>query len=340
MRHRLLGQHTGLRVSELVLGTGAFGTGWGHGVAIDTVGQVLDTYADAGGNFIDTADTYQAGESERQLGSLLEGRRDAFVLASKYSFGIAPKGLLANGNSRRSMVTAVEVSLKRLRTDRLDLYWGHFSDGFTPMEEILRGLDDLSKAGKILYAGLSDFPAWRVARAATPAELRRLLPIAAVQFEQSLVARSCEHELMPMVQALGLSGVARSPLGGGLLTGKYRRGEQGHAQGFGRRVFQPESSVERRRILDELIAMADELGASPGQLAIAWVLDHGSLTLIGPGTVEQVIDNLVASELRLTAERRQRFDAVSAIAPIFPHTMLDSAEHREGLAAGQLTQIQ
>jgi aryl-alcohol dehydrogenase-like predicted oxidoreductase len=247
VRYKVFGRHTGLRVSELVLGTGTFGTRWGHGSAPDEARRILDAYAEAGGNFIDTADSYQFGEAEELLGRFLQGRRDAFVLATKFTQGATPDGgLLVTGNSRKAMVASLDASLRRLRTDRIDLYWVHYADSVTPVEEIVRGFDDLVRAGKILHAGLSDFPAWRVARAATIAELRGSAPIAGLQVEHSLVERTAEQDLLPMGQALGLGIVAWSPLGGGMLTGKYRRGEAGRAQGLGGRVFQPENSAANR----------------------------------------------------------------------------------------------
>ncbi len=174
MRYKVFGQHTGLRVAELVLGAGNFGTRWGHGAEPEEAMRILDAYAEAGGNFIDASDSYQFGQAEEILGEWLEGRRDDFVVATKYTQSAGPRGgILTTGNSRKAMVASVEGSLRRLRTDRIDLYWVHFPDGVTPLEEIVRGFDDLARAGKILYAGLSNFPAWRVARAATIAELRR-----------------------------------------------------------------------------------------------------------------------------------------------------------------------
>ena len=162
MRYKLFGKHTGLRVSELVLGAGVFGTRWGHGAEPDEARRIFDAYVEAGGNFIDTANGYQFGQSEEILGDLLTGRRDDFVLATKFTMRTDPNaGILVTGNSRKSMVASVEASLKRLKTDRIDLYWAHMSDGVTPVEEIVRGFDDLVRAGKILYAGLSDFPVWR-----------------------------------------------------------------------------------------------------------------------------------------------------------------------------------
>lgn len=340
MRYRVLGQHTGLRVSELVLGTGNFGTRWGHGAEPDEARRILDAYAAAGGNFLDTADTYQFGQSEEILGELLQGRRDDFVLASKYTqAGGKEASILATGNSRRAMVTSLEASLRRLKTDRLDLYWVHFPDKVTPIEEILRGFDDLARAGKILYAGLSDFPAWRVARAVTLAEVRGTLPIAALQVEHSLVERSTEHELLPAAEALGLGVVAWSPLGGGMLTGKYRRGETGRKEGFAGRVFQDEDSGQRTRIVDTLLAIAKETGTEPGELAIAWVAAKGPLPIIGPRSVAQLEGNLRAAGVALSPEHLRRLDEASALPPIFPHSLIDDRVNQQKASGGKLDDL-
>jgi aryl-alcohol dehydrogenase-like predicted oxidoreductase len=337
MRYKLFGKHTGLRVSELVLGAGNFGTRWGHGAEPDEARRVFDAYADAGGNFIDTANGYQFGQSEEILGDLLAGRRDDFVLATKFTFGTDPKaGILVTGNSRRSMVASVEASLKRLKTDRIDLYWAHVSDGVTPLEEIVRGFDNLVRAGKILYAGLSDFPAWRVARAATIAELRGWAPIAALQVEHSLVERTTEQELLPAGQALGLGVVAWSPLGGGMLTGKYRQGEKGRREALGGRVFQEENSPQRAAILDTFIAVAKEAGVTSSEMAIAWVADKGSLPIIGPRTIAQLENNLAAAKVTLSPAQIARLDEVSAIPAVFPFRMLSNPEARQGFTGGKL----
>jgi aryl-alcohol dehydrogenase-like predicted oxidoreductase len=340
MRYKLFGKHTGLRVSELVLGAGTFGTRWGHGAEPDEAGRIFNAYAEAGGNFIDTANGYQFGQSEEILGDLLPGRRDDFVLATKFTFQTDPKaGILVTGNSRRAMVSSVEASLKRLKTDRIDLYWAHVSDAVTPAEEIVRGFDDLVRAGKILYAGLSDFPAWRVARAATIAELRGVTPIAGLQVEHSLVERTTEQELMPAGQALGLGIVAWSPLGGGVLTGKYRQGEKGRREGFGGRVFQEENSSHRTAILDALIAVAKDAGVTPAEIAIAWVAAKGSLPIIGPRTLAQLENNLAATKVTLSPEQIARLDEVSAIPAVFPHRMLNNSETRQGFTGGKLEQF-
>lgn len=311
MKYTTFGK-TGLQVSQVALGTGNFGTGWGYGADPDTSQAIFNAYAEAGGNFIDTADVYQFGQSETLLGTLLEGRREDFVLATKFTNGAAADAnRLVTGNSRKAMVASVEASLKRLKTDRIDLYWVHHPDAVTPMEEVIRGLDDLARAGKILYAGLSNFPAWRLAHAATLAELTRAVPIAAAQFEHSLVHRDPEADLFQASHALGLGIVTWSPLGGGMLTGKYRHGEKGRAEGFGGRVFQAENSAQRTQILDVLISVADELGINPGQVAIAWAGTHGAVPIIGPRSLAQLTDNLGSLALELSTEQIERLDAVS-----------------------------
>jgi aryl-alcohol dehydrogenase-like predicted oxidoreductase len=340
MRYKPFGKHTGLRVSELVLGTGNFGTRWGHGAEPDEARRIFDAYANAGGNFIDTADGYQFGQSEEILSGLLAGRRDDFVLATKFTMGAHPNAnILVTGNSRKAMISSVEASLKRLKTDRIDLFWAHLADGVTPMEEIVRGFDDLVRAGKVLYVGLSDFPAWRVARAATIAELRGVTPIAGLQVEYSLVERTTEQELLPAGQALGLGMVAWSPLGGGMLTGKYRKGEKGRAEGFGGKVFQAENSPQRTAILDTLIAISQDIGATPGEIAIAWVASKGALPIIGPRTLAQLESNLASMDVTLSPEQLARLDDVSAIQPVFPYTVLNDPATRQRFTGGKLEQF-
>ncbi|MEA1672856.1 aldo/keto reductase [Nitrospirillum sp. BR 11163] len=338
MRYKLFGQHTGLRVSELVLGTGMFGTGWGYGQERDESRRIIDAYADAGGNFIDTAGVYQGGQSEEIIGDALTGRRDDFVVATKYTMPAGAKGgILVTGNSRKAMVVSVEDSLKRLKTDYIDILFIHMSDGVTPAEEIVRGFDDLVRQGKVLYAGLSNFPAWRASRAVTIAELRGAAPITALQFEHSLVARTSEPELLAAGQSLGLGMVTWSPLGGGLLTGKYRQGETGRKEAMGGNIFQQENSPQRTAILDTLIEIAKELGAAPGEVAIAWVASKGTLPIIGPRTIEQLNSNLAAAKVALSAEQIARLDQVSALPVAFPYNVLEGA--RPGYTGGKINEF-
>lgn len=318
MKYTVFGK-TGLQVSQVALGTGNFGTGWGHGADPDIAEAILNAYSEAGGNFIDTADVYQFGQSEELLGKLLQGRREDFVLATKFTRGAAPNtNRLVTGNSRKAIIASVEASLKRLKTDRIDIYWAHWPDQVTPTEEIVRGFENLARSGKILYAGLSNFPAWRLARAVTLAELTGAVPIAAAQFEHSLVRREAEADLFPASNALGLGVVTWSPLGGGMLTGKYRQGVKGRAEGFGGKVFQPENSPQRTQVLDTVLAIAGDLGVPPSQVAIAWAGTHGSVPIIGPRTPEQLQDNLGALAVELSADHIAHLDAVSNLAGALP----------------------
>lgn len=321
MRYRIFG-NTGLRLSTLALGTGNFGNGWGYGADKDEARNIYTRYREAGGNFIDTADQYQFGQSESMLSDFIATDRDDIVLATKFSLGDSPEaGLQRSGNSRKSMINSLEASLKRLKTDHIDLLWVHMPDGVTPVDQIAIALDDLIRSGKILYAGLSDFPAWSVATAATLAELHGWSSVSAVQLEYSLVERSAERELLPMAAGFNLGVVSWSPLGGGLLTGKYRKGESGRAQGLGA-VIHDESNQIKTATVDTVLAIADETGYSPGQIAIAWVLAKGTLPIIGPRTAEQLADNLASVDVQLTSEQVSRLDTASAITLGFPHDIV------------------
>ncbi|WAS90133.1 aldo/keto reductase [Nannocystis punicea] len=332
MRYRTFGRRTGLRVSELALGTGNFGTGWGHGSQPDEAQRIFTAYAEAGGNFIDTADIYQFGQSEQLLGDFLAAERDRFVVASKYTLGTGG-GLHATGNSRKTMIAALEASLRRLKTDRLELYWVHFPDGLTPIEEIVRGLDDLARAGKILYGGLSNFPAWRVARGDALAELRGWTPLAGIQIEHSLVERTAEHELLPMADALGLGAALWSPLGGGFLTGKYRTSDEGRLKGLGMLVH-TEKTARETAVLDVVVAVAAEAGVAPIQVALAWSLAHAAaaptarIPILGPRTREQLDAALAALTLELSPAQLARLDAASAIPLGTPHRQVQDNQAR------------
>lgn len=340
MRYKLFGERSGLRVSELILGAGTFGTKWGYGAEPDEARRMFDGYVAAGGNFIDTSDSYQFGQSETLVGEFAAAMRDDLVLATKYTQSADPKGSLSvTGNSRKAMVRSLEHSLKRLRTDRIDLYWVHMPDGVTPIDEIVRGLDDLVRAGKVLYVGLSDFPAWRVAGAAVLAELRGWAPIVAQQIEYSLVQRTPDREHLPMAAAYGLATAAWSPLGGGVLTGKYRRGETGRQTEFGGRLFHPEDTAQKTAILDTLDAIARETGSNQGRVAIAWLRAKGVFPIIGPKTRAQLDDNLASADLSLSADQVDRLDAVSAVPLGFPHELLAVPATRQRIAGGKLESL-
>jgi aryl-alcohol dehydrogenase-like predicted oxidoreductase len=336
MRYTSLGRGTGLRVSELALGGALFGTAWGYGAEPAEVARLVDRFVDAGGNFIDTADSYQFGQSEGILATLLPSRRDKLVLASKFTLGAEPQANVATtGNSRKNLVRSVEASLKRLNTDFIDLYWCHMPDGVTASDEIMRGLDDLVRSGKVLYVGLSDFPAWRVARAATLAELRGWAPVAAIQIEYSLVERGADRELLPMAAGLGLGVTAWSPLGGGLLSGKYRRGEAGRATTFGA-VVHREDDARKTATVSALIDVAGALGVEPAAVALAWVRAKGVVPIIGPRTLDQLEGNLATVGLTLAPEHLDVLEQASAISLGFPHDFLAEGSQRERLAGGAL----
>jgi aryl-alcohol dehydrogenase-like predicted oxidoreductase len=328
MRYRIFGRRTGLRVSELALGAGNFGTGWGYGTEPQEARQIFDRFTSSGGNFIDTADAYQFGQSEQLVGEFIAAERDHFVLATKYTLGSAANGGIAQlGNSRKNMVRSLEDSLRRLKTDRIDLYWAHFSDDATPVEEIIRGFDDLVRAGKILYAGLSNFPAWRIARGATLAELRGWAPVAGIQIEYSLAERTAERELLPMAEGLGLAATLWSPLGGGFLTGKYRAGNDGRLTGL-KRLVHTESDARKTATLDAVLAIAKELGASPAQVAVAWLRARAAssttamVPIIGPRTLAQLDDYLGALTVNLSPEQDARLKEASAVQLGTPHDQI------------------
>lgn len=334
MRYRIFG-NTGVRLSAVALGTGNFGTGWGYGAGRDDAKAVYDAYRAVGGNFIDTANNYQVGQSEALVGEFVASDRDDVFLATKFSLPAgAGANVLSTGNSRRAMAQSVEASLRRLATDRIDLLWVHMPDFVTPVDEIARGLDDLVRAGKILYAGLSDFPAWRAAAAATLSDLRGWAGIDAIQIEYSLVERTPERELLPMASAFGMDALGWSPLGGGLLTGKYRQGETGRAQGLGVLVH-AESDPVKTATVDAVLAIAGELGVTPGEVAIAWVIARGVRPIIGPRNAAQAAGNLAAADLVLTPAQVERLDRASAIGLGFPHDMLADPANQALLTAGK-----
>lgn len=339
MRYRIFGAHTGLRVSEFCLGAGNFGNRWGYGAEPDEAKSMFDGYIEAGGNFIDTGDAYQFGQSESLVGEFAAGMRDDLVIASKYTGGArGDAGLGTTGNSRKSMVQAVEASLARLKTDRIDIYWVHYPDGATPIDEIVRGLEDLVRAGKVIYIGLSDFPAWRAARAATLSELRGWAPIAGIQLEYSLVERTTEREMLPMAEAHGIGTVAWGIHGGGLLTGKYRRGEQGRVQTMGA-FAHSEETAQHKAILDAVEDIAAELKVSQGQVAIAWVNQRGVIPILGPRSRAHLDDALGALQVVLNDGQMARLNAVSAISLGFPHEMLASEVARKQAKDPRLASI-
>jgi aryl-alcohol dehydrogenase-like predicted oxidoreductase len=298
MRYRLFGP-TGLRVSELFLGAMRFRS-------LEQARPIVDRYADAGGNMIDTADAY--GPSEDLLGEILIGRRDRFVLASKYTLSRDETDINATGNHRKNLRLALESSLRRLRTDYLDVYWVHYWERHTPIEETLRALDDAVRAGKILYAGISDAPAWLVARGNTLAEWRDWTGFAGLQVPYSLLQRDVERELLPMAEAFGLTVAAWAPLAHGKLA----------------KPVESAGDDRERAVLTAVHEVADELGATPAQVALAWTRVHSRTVhpLAGASSPEQLADNLAAIELALPEDAVQRLDASSGFVLGFPHDFI------------------
>ncbi len=347
MRYTFLG-NTGLRVSALCLGTMTFGTDWGWGADEAESRAVFDAFADAGGTFVDTANAYTNGTSEQYLGRFLRGRRDRFVVATKYTITTDPADPNADGNGRKNLRRSLEASLRRLGTDYVDLYWVHMWDGFTPIEETVRALDDAVRAGQVLHVGFSDFPAWLVARADAVAEAARYTRPAAIQIEYNLAQRDAERELLPMAAALGLSVLDWSPLGGGALTGKLLAAPGADdaladgtprdavgaaaaaAAGPGRVASGAVAHFDRYRteraagIAHAVVDAAADLGCSPAQLAIAWLLRRSAahIPVVGARTAAHLADNLGALDVAVPDEIAARLDAASRITLGFPHDFL------------------
>src|ERR1700686_177023 len=326
MKYRLLGK-SGLRVSQASLGTMTFGNEWGWGSPKGEAQKVYETYREAGGNFIDTANFYTNGTSETFLGEFMQGHRESVVLATKYSNAVPGNDPNAAGNHRKNMMQAVEASLKRLQTGYIDLYWVHIWDGITPVEEVMRGLDDIVNQGKVLYVGISDAPAWWVAQANTLAELRGWTKFIGLQIEYSLIERTVERELIPMAKALHTGVVAWSPLAGGVLTGKYHG--QGNADGArmnneARKALLPEEH-RAAPIISAVKAVSQQTGRSMAQVALAW-LRHRTvpvIPIIGARKVSQLQDNLASLDLELSAEQLKSLDGVSRIELEFPQSIYD-----------------
>jgi aryl-alcohol dehydrogenase-like predicted oxidoreductase len=332
MRYKLLG-NSGLRVSELALGTMTFGDENGHGVADEKVSRELfDAFVEAGGNFIDTANDYTGGKSEAHLGKFISSstERDRFVIATKYSANMRPDDPNSGGNSRKSMVHSVEASLKRLRSEYIDLLWVHMWDSVTPIEEVMRGLDALIRAGKVLYVGVSDHPAWVVAQANTLAALKHWTPFVALQIEYSLIQRTPERELLPMAKGFGLTITPWSVLGAGLLTGRFNTSlkqnieRSGQLNELAERRNEKKYGARELSIADAVTVMATESGRSASQISLNWVRQKGTIPIIGVSKVLQLKESLDALRWSLTEEQMQALDRISEVELGFPHDFLMS----------------
>jgi aryl-alcohol dehydrogenase-like predicted oxidoreductase len=315
MNYKLLGR-SGLKVSQLCLGTMGFGTEGGWGADKETSFAILDAYAEAGGNFLDTANVYKLGTSEKIIGEYLTNHdRDQFVVATKYTLKDNQTNANASGNNRKNMMRSVEESLKRLQTDFIDVLYLHIWDNITPIDEVMRGLDDLIRQGKVNYAAISDTPAWVVAKGNTLAELMGWSQLIALQVEYSLIQRTPERELIPMAKHFGMTVTPWAPLAGGALTGKYLRGETGRVKAESNR-----RDERSERITREVMAIADELGATPAHVALAWTVQQGfsCIPIVGATKVDQLKDNLQAAEVTLNNEQLARLSEVSKITLGFP----------------------
>lgn len=329
LRQRLLGR-SGLRVSEMCLGTMTFGTNWGWGAEEDTCREIYGAFREAGGNFIDTANIYTEGESETITGRLVAAERDAVVLATKFTLPTDKEDPNSGGSHRKSLRHSIEASLRRLDTEYVDLLWVHAWDEGTPIEETLRALDDVVRAGKVLAIGVSNTPAWVIARSDAIAELRSWTAFSGMQVEYSLAARSADRELLPMARALGLTASAWSPLSGGLLSGKFSG--SGAPPDTRRRSGPATVSPPVQRAADVAAEVAAELGTTSARVGLAWVLRQGLIPVIGARTVTQIRDNLGAPDVRLDDTQLERLDAATRVRLGYPHDFL--RERRAAISGG------
>ena len=319
MKNELFGTQTGIMASRLILGAANLGGRRGYGAAAEEIPKILAAYADAGGNFIDVADQYQLGEAEEIVGRFVGGQRHNFIICTKYTRSSEVTPSLVNaGNHRKAMRQAIDASLKRLHTDYVDIYMPHFDDGLTPIEEIARGLEDLVKAGKVLYTGLANFPAWKAAA------ITSAIPVTALQMEYNLVQRTAERELVPMAAHFGMGTMYYSPLAGGLLTGKYRKGSSGRLTLSTPDTYQEDAASTP--VIDQLEMIAAAINATPGQVALAWTLTKTGFPIIGARTLTHLQDNLGALQIQLNAEQLERLDKATTISMGYPHDLLKTVQ--------------
>jgi aryl-alcohol dehydrogenase-like predicted oxidoreductase len=320
MRYTVLGK-SGVRVSELALGTVTFGENWGWGAPKETSRRILDLYADAGGNFIDTADAYTDGTAEEILGELLEGRRDKFFLSTKYTLQTDPDDINTGGNHRKNLVSSIESSLRRLRTDYIDMLWVHAHDTLTPVPEIMRTLDDQVRAGKIGYVGVSNWPAWEVAQANTLAELRGWSAFVGLQIRYNLLERAAERDLLPMARHFDIPVLCWGALAEGRLTGKYLDGT-----GTGRLTVQPRehSLAGGDDLVREVVKIADEGGWSAAQVSLAWLRTRPGVVipLLGATKEQQLADTLGSVNVTLDEAQLARLQEASSVELGYPHDLL------------------
>ena len=330
MRYKLLGR-SGLRVSELCLGTMTFGDDWGWGAPKDESQKIFDRFVDGGGNFIDTANNYTNGTSEKFIGEFVKTDRDHFVIATKYTLSERETDPNFGGNHRKNMRRSVEGSLRRLNTDHIDLLWLHMWDGMTPVEEVMRALDDLVRADKVLYVGISDTPAWVVSQANTLADRRGWSRFVAYQGEYSLASRAPERDILPMTDAFDMTFLAWGILEGGELTGKYNSATQSDEPKRSK-----DTSERIKNIAGELMKLAQEIGCTPSQVALNWARQRPfhMIPIIGARSEKQLQENLGCLDFELTSDQIERLNEASPIDLGFPHSFLGS-DHVRGLIFGK-----
>jgi len=338
MNYRLLGR-SGLRVSELCLGTMTFGTEWGTGADREASRQIFDAYVEAGGNFIDTANRYTDGTSEALVGEFITSDRERFVVATKYSLHTRMGDVNAAGNHRKNMVQALDASLRRLGTDYVDLFWLHAWDGTTPIDEVMSALENLVRAGKVLHIGISDSPAWIVSRGNTIAELRGWSQFVGLQVEYSLAVRDAERDLIPMANEFGITVLPWSPLAAGVLTGKYAEGVPSKAVRLSSGSMR--LSPRNQTIASEVALVAAELGCSSAMVALAWIRQSQprSIPVIGARSREQLIDNLMCTDIQLPASAMERLNRISDIELGFPHEFLQRPAVVDSLFSGNESRL-
>jgi len=338
MKFKLFGK-SGLRVSEICLGTMTFGTEWGWGADYENSKKVFDVYSNAGGNFIDTANRYTEGTSEKWVGEFIHSDRDHFVLATKYTLFDKMGDINFSGNHRKNMMRSVDESLKRLNTEFIDLFWLHMWDFTTPIEEVLRGLDDLVSSGKIHYIGISDTPAWIVSRANTIAELRGWTQFTGLQIEYSLIERSAERDLLPMAKELDIAVTPWGAIAGGALSGKYLDNNEPE----GRVTVDSKRRNERNlKIAAANVKVAKELGVTSSQLAVRWTMQRNQVVIpiVGARKEEQIKDTLGAAEIVIPDEQLKKLDDASKIELGFPHEFFAAGYIKDLIFGGKFDDLE
>lgn len=336
MKYTLFG-HTGLRVSELALGTMGFGTEWKWGADRELSKKIFDLFAGAGGNFIDTANRYTEGTSEKYIGEFIGSDRDHFVVATKYSLRDRPGDLNFSGNHRKNLFRSVRESLKRLNTDFIDVLWMHAWDSWTPTDEIMRGLDDLVTRGMVNYVGVSDTPAWVVSQANTMAELRGWNRFAGLQIEYSLLQRTVEAELIPMAKAFNLTVTPWAPLAGGALTGKYLKGNRGRLPDHSSRLSERSVFITKK-----VMEIAERLKVTESQVAINWTRQHKGqsiIPIVGATKVSQLEDTLGSLSWELSPDAMLELNEVSKVELPFPQKFFQEPGVLDVLYGGMKDQV-